>query len=120
MWETRRGKKPVIVANRLQYVYNQFTQPVGSEMVKVLQETRDIAQALVSQLQSQGIDDAGVRFQQENRGFSEGRQRVQCYGCREIGQIIRDCRKKLSRSGDSNGNTKREERLHQGQQRKSH
>ena len=94
------------------------TEQVDS--IKVLQETRDMIQALVSQLKGQGMNDACMRIQQGNRGFLGGRQSVQCYGCREIGHIIRDCPKKPSRPGDSNGNSKREEGLQQGQRQKSH
>ena len=79
-----------------------------------------MVQALVNQLKGQGMNDAGMRIQQGNRGFSGGRRSVQCYGCREIGHIIRDCPKKLSRPGNSNRNATREEGLQPCQQQKSH
>ena len=91
-----------------------------ADSMKVLQETRDLVQALVSQLKGQGANNAGIRFLQENAGFLGGRRKVQCYGCREMGHIIRDCPKRPGKSGDSYGNAKREEGLQQGQQQKSH
>ena len=88
--------------------------------MKVLQETRDLVQASVSQLKGQGTNDTGIRIPQENAGFLGGRRKVQCYGCREMGHIIRDYPKRPGKSGDGNGNAKRDEGLQQGHQQKSH
>ena len=108
---TERGSKQ----NKL-----KLRQQEQVDSIKVLQETRDMVQALVSQLKGQAISDAGIRIQQENRGFTDGRRSVRCYRYREIGHITRDFPKKPSRPGDSNRNAKREEGLQQGQQQNSH
>ena len=73
-----------------------------------------MVQALVSQLKRQGMNDASMRIQQGNKGFSGERRSVQFYGCREIGHILRDCPKKRSRPSNSNGNAQREEGIQQG------
>ena len=44
------------------------TEQVDS--IEALQETKDMVQALVSQLKGQGMNDASMRIQQVNRGFS--------------------------------------------------
>ena len=80
-----------------------------ADSMKVLQETRDLVQALVSQLKGQGTNDAGIRISQEMQAFSGGRRNVQSYACSEMGHIIRDCQKRPGKSGNSNGNAKKEE-----------
>ena len=53
----------------------------------------DLIQTLVSQLKNQSsTTDRKPNQQQGKAGFS-GRNKIQCYGCKEFGHIIRDCPK---------------------------
>ena len=66
------------------------TSTVQNDSMKVLTETRDLVQSLVSHLRNQF--EGKKKQSHETAGFS-GRKKVQCFGCKEFGHIVRDCPK---------------------------
>ena len=73
-----------------------------SDSMKILTETRDMIQTLVSQLKNQA--ESKKQQPQVAGGFS-GRKTIQCYECKEYGHIVRDC-PKSGRSRYSRGKVK--------------
>ena len=72
--------------------------------MKIITETRDLMQTLVSNLTNQESSNTGKRNQQQaNAGFSR-RGKVQCYACQEFGHMARDCPSRLGRLGSNTSN----------------
>ncbi|MCG8035183.1 MAG: CCHC-type zinc finger protein, partial [Candidatus Thiodiazotropha taylori] len=80
-----------------------LTSPASqTETMKVLNETRDLVQALVTQIKDQVVRDTSKSGQPDNATQS-GRRKIVCYGCQQPGHIIRDCPHKTSNRLDKNG-----------------
>ena len=69
------------------------------DSMKVLTETRDLMQELVTQLKSQTKGEFSKKPQQAGTSFG-GRGNVQCYACKLRGHFARDC---PNRAGDQAG-----------------
>ena len=75
-----------------------------SDSMKVITETRDLLQTLVSHMTNQDSSDANKKSpQQTNAGFSR-RGKVQCYACQEFGHFAKDCPTRSGKSGSSASN----------------
>ena len=71
--------------------------------MKMITETRDLVQTLVSHLTNQESSNSGKKNQQQaNAGFSR-RKIVKCYECQKFRHLARDCPSRLGRSGSNTG-----------------
>ena len=74
-----------------------------SDSMKMITETRELLQTLVSQLTNKESSDTGKKYQQQaNAGFSR-RGKIQCYACQEFGHMARECPTKLGKPGPNIG-----------------
>ena len=99
---------------------NETKLPGQSNSMQILAETRALVQSLLTDLKNQTSRDSDKKILQEDIGFV-GRNRVKCYGCQQIGHILRDCPSKPSRSGVNTGHIKeREVQQHKYQHNSKH
>ena len=86
-----------------------------SETIKVLSETKDLIQMLVTQMKEQSLRDPGKKMQ------GNGRRRVVCYGCQQVGHVLRDCpNKKLEGKGNRGTNEGKQHQHQQEAKEKTH
>ena len=77
-----------------------------SASMKMITETRDLLQTLVSQLTNKDSSNTGMKCQQQiSAGFSN-KGKIQCYACHELGHFARDCPTRSRQSNSNEGNRK--------------
>ena len=75
-----------------------------SDSMKMITETRDLLQTLVSQLTKKESSNTGMKSQQQiSTGFSS-KGKIQCYACHELGHFARDCPTRSRQSDSNEGN----------------
>ncbi|MEW8545026.1 MAG: hypothetical protein AB2693_15995, partial [Candidatus Thiodiazotropha sp.] len=84
--EKPQSRKPLRTGQSVQQAEAKANAPTDS--MKVLTETRDLVQALVTQIKEQS--QTGKKVQQDNTS-QVGKKRFVCYGCQQPNHILRDC-----------------------------
>ena len=96
----QKSERPVTKNPKSQEVKSEKDESESEIQLKLLTETRDLIQSLVTQITAIANGQQGTQISQTRN--NQRRRGVVCFKCNEEGHVIRDCPRKTARTDDAN------------------
>ena len=96
----QKSERPVTKNPKSQEVKSEKDESESEIQLKLLTETRDLIQTLVTQITAKANGQQGTQISQTRNNQRRGG--VVCFKCNEEGHVIRDCPRKTARTDDAN------------------
>ena len=96
----QKSERPVTKNPKSQEAKSEKDESESEIQLKLLTETRDLMQTLVTQIAAIANGQQGTQISQTRS--NQPRRGVVCFKCNEEGHVIRDCPRKTARTDDAN------------------